>query len=815
MKRLILSRAAAMLLSVVLVLTTFTALVVAEKGGETEAKSAYLPAITTGQPSAATLSSTATSGSTDFCRMRLGEDERGLYDAIDTTVTGFEGSAGFAFDDFSEDTVLTATASGELTMAAVQLVVAAYFSDHPQYFWVSNVFAYSTSASGTTLTLYVEPDYYSATVRIETAAAIRATEARWAGILESCSSDYEKVRVLHDLICRETDYAYAADGVTPETSKWAHSIVGVMTGMGAVCNGYAKTFQYMLNRCGIDAVTISGEGFDVSGGVRRSLGAHAWNAVKIDGEYYLVDVTWDDIGTIDGFDKTRFGYSVYDYFCTQSSVFSESHVPYTLESGGFVALEDGVFSDDTSHEYYRVCGGYLDGFDSEGASLDEFTQNAISMRADSLIYIVSKDINAFGSILPLTGSEEYTVLGSQVYGYVMIVFRERRHVAAPESPTFAKAAPDRVVLRALSGREYSADGVNWQASGEFADVTPGQQLTLYCRVARTTDTYASEPSEPLCITVPAVELTPLGVASAAPELVSDINLNLFVRSGDASPYDSVRLTVEMCGGTCELDNAAVTTVSGEPYIKFRYTGIAAKQMTDTLTVRVIGTLDGADYPGETLEYSVRDYCMYQLHNSDDDELRTLCADLLCYGTAAQKFFGYRTDDLADAQMTTEQRTFATSTMPNLTSKLSLDDVPATAEVKFVSAMLSLDGDVSVVCMFDSEAEDGRISFEVWLDADGDGARGEGEVQVVPVDYEKYTLGGRVYRKVNIGAIPARLMRSDIYVTAYVDGKTASARLHYSVETYAAAMVGGGNEPLAGLCAAMMRYSDSACRYAGK
>ena len=87
--------------------------------------------------------------------------------------------------------------------------------------------------------------------------------------------------------------------------------------------------------------------------------------------------------------------------------------------------------------------------------------------------------------------------------------------------------------------------------------------------------------------------------------------------------------------------------------------------------------------------------------------------------------------------------------------------------------------------------------------------------MVPVDYEKYTLGGRVYRKVNIGAIPARLMRSDIYVTAYVDGKTASARLHYSVETYAAAMVGGGNEPLAGLCAAMMRYSDSACRYAGK
>ncbi len=809
MKRSILSRVAAMLLSVMLVLTAFTALAVAEEGRGEAALPTYPPT-----PAAKTLATATPTVNTDFCRSRLSDDERALYDAIDAAVTGFADSAGFVSDDCSESTILTATASGTLTPAAVQLVVTAYFSDHPQYFWLDSNFAYSISASSTTLRLFVEPDYYSAAVRIGTTESIAATEARWMKVLDRCPSDYEKVRVLHDLICRETDYAYAADGVTPEAGRWAHSIVGVMTGRGATCDGYARAFQYMLNRCGIDAVTISGEGFDVADGVRRSLGAHAWNAVKIDGEYYLVDVTWDDIGAIEGFDKTRFGYSVYDYFCTQSSVFAESHVPYTPGSGGYVALEDGVFSDDTSHEYYRVCGGYLDGL-GEAAALDGFTANAVTQRADSLVYIVSKDTSSFASVLHLTGSVEYAVLGSQVYGYVLIVFRERMHVAAPESPTFVRAAPDRVTLRTLPGREYSADGLHWQTSGEFADVTPGQQLTLYCRMARTTDTYASEPSEPLCITVPAVELTPPEVVSAAPELVSNINLNLFVRSEDASPYDSVRLTVEMCGETCEPDNSAVTTVGGESYIKFRYTGIAAKQMTETLTIRAIGTLDGADYPGGTLEYSVRDYCMYQLHNIDDDELRTLCADLLYYGAAAQKFFGYRTDDLADAQMTTEQRSLATTAAPDLTSKLALDDVPAAAEVTFVSAMLSLDGDVSVVCMFDSEAEDERISFEVWLDADGDGVRGEGEVQMIAGDYGKYTLGGREYRTVNIGAIPARLMRSDIYVTACVDGQISSARLHYSVETYAAAMVGGESEPLAGLCAAMMRYSDSACRYAEK
>lgn len=770
-------------------------------------------------PGALSRSATIPSASSDFCRQRLNNDERALYDAIDTAVIEFASSAGFLSDNYSDTTVITAIANVALTPVSVTLVFTVYLADHPQYFWISNQFAHSITATRTTLILYIEPDYRQATTRCETLEKIAETEARWLAILNRYPSDYDKARVLHDLICREIDYAYTDDGHTPESSKWAHSIVGVMTGRGAVCDGYAKTFHYMLTLCGIDAATILGNSYSVSDGTRTNLGAHAWNAVKLDGEYYLVDVTWDDIGTRDGFDPARVGYSNYDYFCTQSSVFAESHEPYTAADGNYVNLESGVFSDSTAYEYYRVYGGYLDDLSSVGGSLEEFTKNAIAKRVDELIYIASKSTDNFNNILHYAGVNGSVIFTSQTYGYVMVIFRERVRVDAPERPEFITAAPNSVVLSTSPGLEFSSDGLRWQTSGEFTGLTPGQQLTLYCRKARTVDAYESEPSAPLYITVPSTELSALEVDLAAPELVSDINLNLFVRSGLASSYDSIRLVIEMCGNTCELDgetNASTVTIGEHSYHKFRYTGIAAKQMSETLTIRLIGTLNGADYPGTASKFSIRDYCMYQLDNSDDNELRTLCADLLYYGTAAQKFFNYRIDDLADAKMTAEHRQLATSSVPSLISKLELSNAPENAEVSFFSALLSLDGAVSVVCMFDAEAADELISFEVWLDADGDGERGAGEVQTITTSYGQYTLGGRTYRTVNIGAIPARLMRSDIYVTAYVDGQVSSACLHYSVETYAAAMTeDASSESLAELCRALIRYSDSACRYAIK
>ncbi len=65
---------------------------------------------------------------------------------------------------------------------------------------------------------------------------------------------------------------------------------------GPVCQGYAYAFKYLCDRAGIECVVVSGT-------LYQSLdepGPHAWNAVKIDGSWYGVDVTSNDsLGTDD------------------------------------------------------------------------------------------------------------------------------------------------------------------------------------------------------------------------------------------------------------------------------------------------------------------------------------------------------------------------------------------------------------------------------------------------------------------------------------------------------------------------------------
>ncbi len=102
------------------------------------------------------------------------------------------------------------------------------------------------------------------------------------------SSEYEKAMYVHDEIVKkceydeETYYGGTADGLV-------YTSYGCLVGNRAVCSGYAKAYQLILNRLGIECGYITGEA--TSDGVT---GGHAWNYVKIDGKYSFVDVTWDD-----------------------------------------------------------------------------------------------------------------------------------------------------------------------------------------------------------------------------------------------------------------------------------------------------------------------------------------------------------------------------------------------------------------------------------------------------------------------------------------------------------------------------------------
>lgn len=119
----------------------------------------------------------------------------------------------------------------------------------------------------------------------------------------------------------------------------------------------------------------------------------------------------------------------------------------------------------------------------------------------------------------------------------------------------------------------------------------------------------------------------------------------------------------------ELPEEALATVDSNAVIltgavwnaeKQRYEvrteGIPAKELGDKIAFRAFYIREDGTYVyGRIIaSYSPADYCYGQLKNDDTSDDALMIA-LLNYGAAAQEYFGYRTDDLANAKLTEEQK----------------------------------------------------------------------------------------------------------------------------------------------------------------
>lgn len=71
-----------------------------------------------------------------------------------------------------------------------------------------------------------------------------------------------------------------------------NSAEGVLKRRKAICAGFATLFTHLAKEMGLEVVTVVGgaKGYGYVPGTK--FGAHAWNAIKIGGEWKLLDVTW-------------------------------------------------------------------------------------------------------------------------------------------------------------------------------------------------------------------------------------------------------------------------------------------------------------------------------------------------------------------------------------------------------------------------------------------------------------------------------------------------------------------------------------------
>lgn len=100
-------------------------------------------------------------------------------------------------------------------------------------------------------------------------------------------TDCQRELALHDWLIAWAEYdrdSLDQDGGTDPDFETPY---GLLIRQRGICRGYASTFQLLMKLIGIECVTVEGMSH---GGTAE----HAWNMVELDGEWYCVDVTWDD-----------------------------------------------------------------------------------------------------------------------------------------------------------------------------------------------------------------------------------------------------------------------------------------------------------------------------------------------------------------------------------------------------------------------------------------------------------------------------------------------------------------------------------------
>ena len=158
--------------------------------------------------------------------------------------------------------------------------------NHPEIFYVSKSHKYQQwedKDGKTTRFLLLDfqygikkSDYARCKKELEHEAANALAEAN------AVSGSVRKALALHDYIVRICEYDTEAAG-NNDLSPLARTAYSVLVRRKAVCEGYAMAYRYLLNLANIQAEEMRSKDM-----------CHVWNYVKIEGEWYHVDVTHDD-----------------------------------------------------------------------------------------------------------------------------------------------------------------------------------------------------------------------------------------------------------------------------------------------------------------------------------------------------------------------------------------------------------------------------------------------------------------------------------------------------------------------------------------
>ena len=288
---------------------------------------------------------TAESDNTESCSLLEEGGSRFAYESLDAQEQIWYGEIEQALGEMTDTVKLSTEPIGQgLDEQDIDRIFQCVLIDHPEIFYTTG-YTYTKYSRGDRTVGIDFAGTYSLPKEeaVNKAEEIRGRASEWLSDITTDASEYDKVKAVYEKIIFSTDYDLNASD--------NQNIASVFLGNSSVCQGYAKATQYLLNHLGVMCTLVQGT---VDTGE-----AHAWNLVRVDGDYYYVDTTWGDASyrMEDGSGQEELPEINYDYMCVTTQELLRTHC---IES--VVAMPECTA---TQANYYVREGVYFTSYDAE------------------------------------------------------------------------------------------------------------------------------------------------------------------------------------------------------------------------------------------------------------------------------------------------------------------------------------------------------------------------------------------------------------------------------------------------------------------
>ena len=324
--------------------------------------------------------------------LEMTEEEKELYVAAYTALAG--GRETFVIKNTDYQNLLDIYAE----------VLVAILHDFPEFFWLNGYvranaeYAEGSEIGNVTLSFGIF-DYWKSEDLNEARRTFNTALISLTNRAEQIEGDYERVKFVHDYIIGAVTYDEESyrqgEAVDEKADAFSNSAYGALVDGKALCGGYAKLFQAVMHRLGYECDYLTGT---------ADGGPHAWNLLNLDGDYYFVDITWDDPDN---------DICLYNYFCVNEEMISRTHtldpefssIEASATKYNYHFYEDLYFED---YDFVKIEKAITDNADLPSVSLRFDTEDAMEEAIGELI-----DSNKFREILSSLDKTSYSYIVSR------------------------------------------------------------------------------------------------------------------------------------------------------------------------------------------------------------------------------------------------------------------------------------------------------------------------------------------------------------------------------------------------------------------